>query len=379
MTDARLAPLIPILEAASLDAAAVTPGPTFERLFGIDFHQNERPLMALVTRSGATAAIVPAIEASRFDSLGFDGPVAVWRDQDGYEAAFAEAAAALGAASAAPIETIGVEGLRLRFFEAEAVRRALPGARMVDAQTALSSLRLRKSQDEIAALRRAIAVSEAALERTLQETRIGMTEAEVERRLRINLIAEGADALAFDPIVAAGANAANLHAHARADYALADGDCLLIDFGARVDGFCADLTRTFFMGHVSEADRALYETVVEANRIGRESARPGLSTGALDDAVLTYLEATQFRGDIRHRTGHGLGREVHEEPYIMRGVETALAPGMVFTVEPGLYEIGRLGVRIEDDVVVTETGAESLSTFPRTLRVIDPQGDDATR
>ena len=198
----------------------------------------------------------------------------------------------------------------------------------------------------------------------------GETEAEVEAILLRNLFSQGADGLSFAPIVAAGDNAAKPHAHARADYHLKTGDPLLIDFGGTYQGYSADITRTFFVKEVSDYDRAFYETVLAANSKGREISRPGITASAVDDAVLTVLEQSQFAQFSRHKTGHGLGLDVHEAPQIMRGNNQVLEAGMVFTIEPGLYREGEAGVRIEDDVLVTDTGIECLTSFPRDLRLV---------
>ena len=147
-------------------------------------------------------------------------------------------------------------------------------------------------------------------------------------------------------------------------------DALLFDFGGTHQGYSADITRTVFVKNVSEHDRAFYETVLAANEKGRETARPGITASDLDDAVLKVLEQSQFAAFCRHKTGHGLGLDVHEAPQIMRGNTQVLEPGMVFTIEPGLYRDGEAGVRIEDNVVVTEDGIECLTTFPRDLRIV---------
>jgi len=219
-------------------------------------------------------------------------------------------------------------------------------------------------------LDRAIAVSEAALGEVLDWVRPGQTEKEVENRLTQALFAHGAEAHAFGPIVAAGDNSARPHAHARADYAIQPGDALLFDFGAAWGGFCADITRTVFVGHVTDAAADVYDTVLRANLRGQEITRPGITAHAIDDAVTAVLEASPYADRIRHKTGHGLGRAVHEAPYIMRGNDEVLETGMVFTDEPGLYRIGGFGVRIEDDILVTETGCRALTTFPRELTVV---------
>lgn len=363
-----LTPLKAILSRTGLEALVLVPGANFRRVFTKDFHQMERPLAVIVPREGEAVAVVPHLEMETFRPIGFPGKVFAWRDEAGYMGAF------LGAGQALPqLRTgarIGVEGQRMRVFDLFALQKALPGAEFVDIHAEISAIRLHKTATEIALQRKAIEISEAALEATLGEIRVGMTETEIEAVLLRNLFSHGADGLAFSPIVAAGGNAARPHAHARPDYHIKPGDALLIDFGGAHQGYSADITRTFFVKEVSDYDRSFYETVLAANTKGREMSRAGLTASDIDDAVMTVLEHSQFAEFCRHKTGHGLGLDVHEAPQIMRGNMQKLEPGMVFTIEPGLYRDGEAGVRIEDNVVVTETGIDCLTSFPRGLRLV---------
>ena len=368
MTDTRLQPILDVIDAAGLDAVALIPGPNFRHAFGRDFHLMERPLIVIVPRDKDPVAIVPNLEMASFDTLKFPGPVFDWRDESGYADAFAAAAAALPQLSGAA--KLGVEGQRMRVFEQIALQKAFPETTIVDAHAAISSVRLVKSPSEVEKLRAAIRISEAALESTLAQVRIGQTEKEIEAILLGQLFAHGADGLAFDPIIAAGDNSAQPHARARTDYRTRKGDALLFDFGASHRGYNADITRTFFLGEVSGRDREFYETVRAANARGREVTRPGITAHDVDDAVQMVLEQSDFAAFARHKTGHGLGLDVHEAPQIMRGNRQALAAGMVFTVEPGLYRLGECGVRIEDDVLVTEAGHDCLTSFSRELRLV---------
>ncbi|MFO1122734.1 MAG: Xaa-Pro peptidase family protein [Hyphomicrobiales bacterium] len=363
-----LAPLHDILARTGLDAIVLVPGANFRRVFRKDFHQMERPLEVIVPRAGEAVAIVPNLEMGSFAPIGFPGRVFDWRDETGYMDAFLAAGEALPQLRAG--SRIGVEGQRMRVFDLLALQKALPGAQFVDAHAEISAIRLHKLPEEIELQRKAIRLSEDALEATLQEIRVGMTETEIESILLRNLFGKGADGLAFAPIVAAGDNAARPHAHARADYRIKPGDALLFDFGGSYQGYSADITRTFFVREVSDYDRAFYETVLAANAKGREASRAGVTASDIDDAVQRVLESSQFAAFRRHKTGHGLGLDVHEAPQIMRGNAQRLEPGMVFTIEPGLYREGEAGVRIEDDVVVTETGIECLTSFPRELRLV---------
>ncbi len=365
MSDTRLDVLHPVLRSSGLDAIALVPGANFRRIFGADFHQNERPLVVIARHGHGAVAIVPNLEMASFAALGFEGEVYDWRDEAGYQAAFEAAARHLQ-----DVRTIGVEGQSMRVFVAMALNEALPQARLVDIHSTISSIRLHKKEGDVALIRKAIALSERALEATLAEVRAGMLETEVEAILLKHLFACGSDGLAFGPIVAAGGNSAKPHAKARPDYPIQPGDSLLFDFGGAWGGYCADITRTFFVEKVSERDRQFYNTVLAANEAGRAASRPGATAHHVDDVVQKVLEGSPFAEFRRHKTGHGLGLEVHEDPYIIRGNHRELEPGMVFTVEPGLYRLGEAGVRIEDDMLVTAEGAESLTTFPRELRLV---------
>ncbi|TDL84291.1 aminopeptidase P family protein [Palleronia sediminis] len=363
MTD-RYAPFRDLARQIGVDAVALVPGPNFARLMRHDFHTSERPLVLMIPAEGPPAAIVPNLELGSWEPLGFEGETFDWRDQTGYADAFAALAAHM------PLRSVAVEGQVMRVFVHHALRRAYGDLEIRDAEAAISGLRIAKTADEIAALERAIAISEAALAEVLDSVRVGQTETEIESRLLGALFAHGAQGLAFAPIVAAGDNSARPHAHARPDYRIAAGDALLLDFGARWGGLCADITRTVFVGAPSDEARAVYDTVLRANLAGHAATCPGATAHDIDDAVTGVLEASPFAERIRTKTGHGLGREVHEAPYIMRGNHAVLEPGCVFTNEPGLYLPGGFGVRIEDDILVTETGSRSLTSFPKDLMTV---------
>lgn len=363
MTD-RYEPFREVARRASLDAIALVPGANFSRLFGTEFHQNERPLLVVIPASGTPAAIVPNLELASFGQVGFEGEVFDWRDQTGYQGAFEAMLQHL------PLGSVGVEGQVMRVFVDQALRQASPGLTIKDAQKSISALRVHKDEAEIAAIRKAIGISERALANTLDVVKVGMSERAIENVLVQNLFAEGAQDFAFSPIVAAAGNSAQPHAHSREDYAIRSGDSLLIDFGARAGGLCADITRTFFVQHCSDARAEVYQTVLAANLAGHAASRPGATAHEVDDATTRVLEESAYADRIRHKTGHGMGRDIHEDPYIMRGNDQIMEPGMVYTIEPGLYDLDDIGVRIEDDVLITASGSESLTSFDKTLTLV---------
>ena len=352
-----------LIRKAGLDAAAFVPGPGFYYLTGLDFHLMERPTVLFIGATGEMLAIMPEIERLKWSSACPDAETFYWQDSDGFEAAFAAAMRALGAA------LLGVEGGRMRMFEYDALRRHMGNGDVRNADRDLQALRIAKDEGEIESLSRAIGISQLALSETLEEVRAGDTERAIAALLKTRMLAHGSGEFGFDPIVLAGGNAANPHG-TPGDTPLAPGDALLIDFGAKVDGFSADITRTFFCAHVTDRHAAIHETVRAANALGRRIAAPGLSAHDLDTAVTGSLRASPFAHLIVHKTGHGLGLDVHEAPQIMVGNHHTLEPGYVFTIEPGLYAAGDVGVRIEDDVTITEDGARSLTSFPRELRLI---------
>ncbi len=359
----RLSPLRGVAKSLSLDAVVLVPGANFQRTFGASFHQNERPLMVVIPATGSPLAVVPNLEMGSFAAIGFEGEVFDWKDQTGYQAAFD------ALFNHTQLSRVGVEGQSMRVFVHHAMKQAHASLDIIDAQREIAALRLCKNSAEIASLRKAIAVSEKALAETIDLVRVGMTEKQIESLLIQKMFAAGADEFSFDPIVASGSNSAKPHASAR-DVAVKAGDALLIDFGAKVEGLCADITRTFFIKHCDDRQQAIYETVLDANLAGAAIVKPGVSAHEIDDTTTRVLENSAHADRIRHKTGHGLGRDIHEDPYIMRGNTELMEPGMVFTIEPGLYQLDDFGVRIEDDILVTDSGAESLTSFDKTLTLI---------
>ena len=183
------------------------------------------------------------------------------------------------------------------------------------------------------------------------------------------LVAHGHDQAAFT-IVASGPNSASPH-HEAGERTIRDGDAVVLDFGGTVDGYYSDTTRTVVVGEPAERLREVHVVVAAAQRAATEVVRPGIEIETVDRAARSVIEAAGFGDRFIHRTGHGIGLEVHEPPYAAAGDHTVLEPGMTFSVEPGIYLDGELGVRIEDIVEVTDDGVESLNTTSRDLRVVD--------
>jgi Xaa-Pro dipeptidase len=228
---------------------------------------------------------------------------------------------------------------------------------------------MHKDAAETARMRQAIAISEAALEETIAGVQPGLTERRIVTLLLSAMANAGSEGNAFDPIVLGGPNSALPHG-IPSDRALQDGDLLLFDFGAASNGYLADITRTFAVGKVDPELVKVYETVLAANQAGIRAAKPGVPAQEVDRAARKVIVDAGYGEYFLHRTGHGLGIDAHEGPYIREGNGQLLEPGMVFTVEPGIYLPGKGGVRIEDDVLVTATGVDVLTSFPKAFKVI---------
>ncbi|OAN76410.1 hypothetical protein A8B78_02685 [Jannaschia sp. EhC01] len=344
-------------------AIALVPGPNFRYVSSLNFHLMERPTLLIATNQGQIIGIMPELERQRWQAAFPDAPTFYWQDSEGYAAAFSAAAAMM------PTGRIGVEGLLMRVVEMLALETAFGPGRLVDADDALSSLRLQKSPEEIAALRKAVLITQTSLHEVLDTLSPGDKEKQIVARLKARMLANGADGFAFDPIVLIGENSAQPHGEP-GERELRRGDLLLIDFGAMWGGMNADITRTVFFDHATDRHADIYNTVLTANERGRALAGPRVTAHDLDTAVTAVLKASEYSDMIVHKTGHGLGLLVHEAPQIMVGNHAPLLDGVVLTVEPGLYAPGDIGVRIEDDVAITATGSASLTDFPRDLTIV---------
>jgi len=367
MTHARFDRLNASLQASGLDAVILNPGPTLTHLSGLHFHLMERPVVLLFARDQDPAIVLPELELQKVASLPYQLRVFPYPENPAeWDNAFRKAVQALGLDG----KRIGVEPRQLRLLEFQYVKAGAPEADYPDASDALASLRLRKDQAEDEAMRRAVKIAQDALEATIPSIKIGMSEKETSSELVVQLLKKGSEPeMPFAPIVSGGPNAANPHA-SPSERKLQAGDLLVVDWGATYDGYISDLTRTFAVGEVDEEYKKIHQIVQEANAAGRAAGKPGVPCANVDQAARAVIERAGYGQYFTHRTGHGIGMEGHEDPYMRGDNMQLLEAGMAFTVEPGIYLPNRNGVRIEDNVVITESGADVLSDMPREIRVV---------
>ena len=327
----------------------------------------ERPVVLLVAQGKDPVLVLPELESLKVNLFPYKvNAFAYGENPSEWDAVFRKAVQSLGLDG----KKIGVEPRQLRLLEFRYVRAGAPEADFPDASEALASLRLRKDEFEVEAMSRAVKVAQDALEATIPLIKIGMTEKEIASELTIQMLKHGSEfELPFPPIVSAGPNSANPHA-SPSDRKLQRGDLLVVDWGATVDGYISDLTRSFAVGEVEPEFKKIAEIVLRANEAGRAAGRPGVPCANVDKAARAVIEQAGYGKYFTHRTGHGIGMEGHEEPYMRGDNMQMLYPGMAYTVEPGIYLPERGGVRIEDNVVVTKDGVEILSDMPRELRIV---------
>ena len=349
---------------AGLDALLISPGADLRYLTGYHAHVSERLVCLAVPAVGEPFLVVPELEqpgaeASPLGGLGID--IIGWGETD-------DPYAVVAARLPAGLERVAVDN-HMWAEKVLAFRAALPGAGQSLAGRVLLELRMRKTPAEIEALRRAGAAIDRVHRRIGEWVRAGRTEREAARDIADAILQAGHTTADF-VIVASGPNGASPH-HEVSDRVIRAGDPVVVDIGGTTqDGYCSDSTRTYAVGEPPAAFRELYEVLQRAQHAQIQAIRPGITAEQLDAVGRDMIAAAGYGEHFIHRTGHGIGLETHEEPYIVSGSTRPLEPGMAFSVEPGIYLPGRFGARIEDIAVCTADGGERLNLTARDLVVL---------
>lgn len=349
------------MRANGIKTTAIVPGANLQYLLGLSIHGSERLALAFVPHAGPLAMVLPALEQPRAAAEAqADIRFYTWHDAEGFERALARCAADLDLGG-----RLGIEYGAMRVFEL----RALEGVATVEAEDAthlLAGLRMVKDAAELRAMRAAVQAAELGLRAAIEAIRPGVTEREVADVWEQAMREAGSEGPSFATIVASGPNSANPH-HTTSDRRLREGELIILDGGARVGGYISDITRTVALGTPSDEACRIYEIVRAANEAGRAAVQPGASGASIDAAARQVIAEAGYGDYFVHRTGHGIGIETHEPPYLHSASTEPLPVGATFTIEPGVYVAGVAGVRIEDDVVLTADGVEILTTFEREL------------
>ncbi|MBM7701571.1 M24 family metallopeptidase [Metabacillus iocasae] len=266
------------------------------------------------------------------------------------------------------IKRLGFEQDHMMYSQFKIYEQKVDGE-LVPVSNTIEKLRLIKSDSEIKILKEAAKIADAAFEHILTFIRPGVTELEVSNELEFFMRKQGASSSSFDIIVASGYRSALPHGVAT-DKIIEKGELVTLDFGAYYKGYCSDITRTLAVGEVSDELKNMYDIVLQAQLKGMNGIKPGMTGKEADALTRDYITAKGYGEYFGHSTGHGLGMEVHESPSLSLKSDTTLEPGMVVTVEPGIYIAGLGGVRIEDDTVITKDGNESLTYSTKELIIL---------
>lgn len=371
MLSARLKRASEAAARAGVDALLISPGSDLRYLVGAGGESFERLSCLVLPAAGSSAT--PALVVPKLEELGYaDVParelgidMLTWVDGENPHGIVADL---LHRDSAVP-SRIAVADVMPALHTIQ-LRDAVPDAEQVLAGPVLRELRMRKDTAEIDALRQAGAAIDRVHARMGEFLGVGRTEAEVGADITEAIVAEGHLEAEF-VIVGSGPNGASPH-HALSDRVIQKGDVVVVDIGGPLaNGYNSDCTRTYSLGEPSRPDvRETYAVLQAAQQAAVESVRPGVTAASIDAAARTPIAEAGFGDHFVHRTGHGIGLDVHEEPYMMGGNELPLESGMVFSIEPGIYQQDQWGARIEDIVVVTDDGVESLNNQPHELVVL---------
>jgi Xaa-Pro aminopeptidase len=357
---ARLVAVRRLMESRSIDALLASVGADLPYLTGYDAMPLERLTMLVLTMDDPPVLLVPELEAPRVVERPGVFSVRPWgetQDTIGIAAGILDGAASV------------VVGDQTWATFVLALQERLPAARFGVASSLTRDLRMRKDLEELDALRRAAQATDRVAAR-LREVRFsGRTEAELSRMVAAMTVEEGHHAATFS-IVASGPNGASPH-HEAGQRIIAEGDSVVVDFGGKLDGYCSDTTRMFHVGEPAAEYRAAFAVLQAAQAAAVEAVRPGTTAQDIDLTARSIITDAGYGEYFIHRTGHGIGLDVHEHPYIVEGNDCVLAEGMTFSIEPGIYLQNRYGMRIEDIVAVSGSGVERLNQSDRALAVVE--------
>ncbi len=350
------------LREKELDGAALVPGTNMFYLTGLEMKLSERVTMFLVPGKGEPSFFAPQLEKGKIEKKVEGLQVFAYGDEERPQTVLKQALEKTGLAKC---DRLGGESRQMRLLERDFIVDCLPSIKIENVSSLLGKLRRVKDGEELARMRRAVDLAEEALASVIREIEEGITDREIANLIKRKLLDLEAE-VGFGPSVAVGPDSGFPHSQLSGRKAR-EGDLIWIDMGANHEGYNSDITRTFSIGSVADELQEIYDVVYQAQKKARKEIGPGMTAGEADAVCRDYIEEAGYGDKFIHRTGHGLGLDVHEEPYIVGGSAVVLEPNMTFTVEPGIYLPHKGGVRIEDDVVVTEDGIESLTTFERYL------------
>ncbi|HTU02335.1 MAG TPA: Xaa-Pro peptidase family protein [Candidatus Sulfotelmatobacter sp.] len=370
MSSPKLKRVAAALKASGINAMILLPGANLYYTLGINQMLRKRPIIYAVFPDARLAASLPLLEVPDFRARWPEAEVVSWTDPEGPEAAAKKLGAIIRARAGTSTPRVAAENFAMRIFERSLLLPGLPGVEFEIAEKILDPLRMIKDPEDVEAMRQACRIAEESLARVIKRFRRGMTEREIGNELKIEMLRLGTEAdLPKDPVVSSGPRTAFPHTKS-SDRPVTVGDALMIDTGARYHGYCSDITRTFFVGPPPARFVEIYEQELACDRQVIAAIKPGVTLTELDELAHRIMDEAGYGQYFPHRVGHGLGIEGHEVPSVVTGNRMVAAPGLTFTVEPGIFILDFGGVRVEENVAVTADGVDVLTAYPRELQVL---------
>lgn len=362
MFQQRREQLVSHMKQQHIDGAILVPGANMYYFTGLQLKQSERLTFAMITADNQLYFLVPQVEVNKVDTSN-RGTIFSYSDEEGPTQILEHLKRELG-----KLQTIGVEYDSMRVKEQRAIEK-LTYQSICDIGASIRELRMAKDPHEIQLMRQAVKIVEESLEATLPTIQVGVSEMDVAAQLEYEMRRRGSEGTPFGTIVASGYRGALPHGRASTKK-IEQGELIVLDFGSIYQGYVADITRTVALGDISPTLKNMYQLVKQANEAAIAAIKPGMTAHHIDMIARDVINNAGYGQYFTHRLGHGIGLSAHEEPYLMQQNELVLTAGMTFTVEPGIYVKDIGGVRIEDNLLVTEDGYENLMTYSKELIIL---------
>lgn len=350
-----------LMKEKGIKAIVLSPSMNLLYTTGFNTFPGERLLVSVFDESGELIFIVPKLYLQEAKEKAVFDRIISWDDSQDPGDVLGELCSEKGYVGG----IVAIEDT-MWFNNFEKIYDKFKQVKFIKASEIIGELRKHKTNDEAEKMRKSSELAEKALDKVIPMIRTGMKENQVRDLLEAEMKKQGIACPAFETIIGSGPNSALPH-YTAGDRVLNAGDSIVMDFGGVYQGYCSDMTRTIMLGKATSEYKEVYETVKEAQRKAVEAVKPGVKASEIDAAARSCITGKGYGDYFIHRTGHGIGMEVHEEPYISNISNTVLEPGMVFSIEPGIYLPGKFGVRIEDLVMVTDSGVEVLNKYTKNL------------
>jgi len=349
------------MEKSNIDYLILGPSANMYYLSGLLPHFDERLQLLILGLEGNKKIVIPEMYRKQLEDEEIEGDIFFWKDEEN------PVMIVKRILKESKNKKFAIDD-NLWFSHIFNLKEIVSLENVYPASMIMKAVRMIKDEDEINNLKKAGQIADKVMEEIKAFIKAGLSEKEIGLEIEMRL-KKYSDGLSFEPLVGAGSNGALGH-HKPGEYTIKNGDFIIHDFGCKVGGYCSDTTRTFALGNVSDKMKEVYNVVKEAQQKAFEFVKPGVKCEELDAVARDVIESAGYGEFFTHRTGHGVGLDIHEDPYIVKGNDIKVKEGMVFTIEPGIYIPEEFGIRIEDTIFVTNSGANRFNNTTHDLEVL---------